>query len=85
VAGSVLRDHPSGFDPAVGVAGAAIFDPQPVDHGVTLQRVRVAPERGEPRIGAVAEVRPGEVGRKAALHKKVIGFDLATNGFEASR
>lgn len=81
--GPFLGSHPLGLDPTVGVASLPGFDPQPVDHRIAFQRVGVAPEWGELRIRAIAEVSPGEVRGKASLYRKFLCVDLTPNGFES--
>ncbi len=53
--GAAFGEQPGRFDPAVAIRGAAVGDRDCVDHAVTVEEV-VAAERGELRVGTIAQI-----------------------------
>ncbi len=79
LAGALLGEQALRAHQPVGVAGLAGFEPHAVQHPVTLQRIRVRAERRELWVGAVAQVRAGQIVGQRAVDGEVVDVDLVVH------
>jgi hypothetical protein len=75
-AGGLLGHQRRGADEPVRVPGLPVPEPDAMQHAVTVDRVQVPADRREPRVRAVADVVPVDLGRQLAVDPQAVDVDL---------